>query len=75
MGVACRPHQGAATYEVSKFDKEYSKVGIGRNLTIKQRELNPELSKEVMNRRKDNPSENWGIWREKTEAAEDGYTH
>ncbi|KAH3874475.1 hypothetical protein DPMN_037720 [Dreissena polymorpha] len=44
-----------------KNNLEFSKVGIGKDLTIKQREVNRELRKELTNKRKDDPSKNWGI--------------
>ncbi|KAH3781543.1 hypothetical protein DPMN_159374 [Dreissena polymorpha] len=48
-----------------KNNLEFSKVGIGKDLTIKQREVNRGLRKELSNKRNYDPSKNWGIRREK----------
>ena len=64
-----------------KNNEQFSKVGIGRDLTVKQRETNRELRNELAIKRKDDPNKNWGIRRDKivelpkvthTDAAGDG---
>ncbi|KAH3893205.1 hypothetical protein DPMN_017349 [Dreissena polymorpha] len=66
-----------------KNNEGFSKVGIGRDLTVRQREINHELRKELTIKRKNDPNRNWGIRRDKivkqpkvtrTEAAGTGMT-
>lgn len=48
-----------------KNNEQFSKVGIGRDLTVKQRETNRELRNELAIKRKDDPNKHWGIRRDK----------